>query len=312
MDTDRTGRGWWFGLCVLALSFADTAVSAPIVVTINTEIVSMALTGTGPMPLGTGASLAVNDGYQDVESTVTATESPVHASTGTTRLTVDTMIDPDNLLNTVITVDTDSKFYLFLDLEFTDVDPTHDYAAGLGDSFTLLADASKPLTIMLSDSVSFSLIDIAMNPDDFPANPGIQAISNTVTRDLGVDINNSGAIDFIQYEAGNFDFGDDLAFDDNVLTDTTADSLVADILAGLIGLGGPDFTFNAEIAVQSGSFIFSGMVADALTDPPFALALSAPTSADIPEPGVLLLFLAGLLGLCATRRRVRPIRQSAS
>jgi len=287
----------------LAFCIAPAAVAQPLTVTINTEITSMTLSGTGSMPLGTDpATPPANQGFQFVESTVTATTSanPNAKSTGTASLTIDV-----DILNSTITVDTVSAFNFFLDLTFTDVDPLNNYAAGLGSTFTLLADPAKPLVITLTDSVTFSLAEILANPGVFPDNPGINAVSNTVKHGLGVDINNNSVgPDVLRYAAEDFDFGDDLTFGDDVFTDTTLDEIIDAILAG-----NPVLTFNAQVSISSGSFVFTGSVEDPVTDPPFSIQLVGIAST-VPEPGTLLLLALGLAWLgVAPARRERP-RQS--
>lgn len=300
MNGRRGNRVFWLGVCALAVSLGSMATAEATDVTINTEIVSMTLTGTGPMPFGTGADPSMNDGYQYVETMVTATESPLLPSSGTTEMSVTVGFDLTTFEPLVI-VDSISTFSFFLDLNFVDVDPTFDFATGLAPSFSLAADAGKPLTVVLTDSVSFSLID----PNAPPSSAGTQATSESVSRDLGVDVNASGENDFIQYAADNFDFGDDLSFDDNVLTNIDIDSIIEDILTGTVDPN-VGFVFDAQVDIQSGSFTFSGLVADALTDPPFSIALSSPQSAEVPEPGTLGLLLSGLIGAgAATRRKSR-------
>ena len=297
----RGNRVFWPGACALAMSLGGMATAQAIDVTINTEIVSMTLTGTGPMPFGTGADPSMNDGYQNVETMVTASESPLLESSGTMQMSVTFGLDPVTF-EPLLTVDATGTFDFFLDLSFVDVDPTFDFAAGLAPSFSLPAVAGKPLTVMLTDSLSFSLTD----PNAPPTSAGTQVTSESVTRDLGVDVNASGENDFIQYAAENFDFGEDLSFEDAVLTNIDTDSIIEDILAGTFdpNMG---FVIDAQVGIQTASFTFSGLVADSLTDPEFSIPLSSPPGTGVPEPGTLLLLLTSLIGAgAATRRRSRP------
>jgi hypothetical protein len=304
MDIRRARHRVWVGVFALGVSIANPA--AAIDITINTTITSMTLTGTGLMPFGTGTDPNLNDGYVFVNSMVTATTSSSTASTGSTVLTVN--MDLTNPLKPTLTVDTQSTFNFFLDLKFEDVDPANDYASGLASPFTLLADPAKPLTITLADSVTFSLADIIANPDVFPDDPGIIASSNTVARSLGVNINTaaSTATDFIKYRAEDFQFGDDLTFGDDVISATD----IEDIIDAIV-LGQPvPLTFDAQVAILSGSFMFTGAVADNETDPPFSILLVGPSAPNAaPEPGTLALLglaLAALgFGIRSSRERIR-------
>jgi hypothetical protein len=296
----------------LTLCIATAATAQPVEVTINTEITSMALSGTGAMPLGTDlANPPANEGFQFVQSTVTATTSsnPSAQSAGTTSLTIDLNLDMLNPFNSTISVGTVSTFNFFLDLTFTDVDPVNDYAAGLGSTFTLLADPTKPLAITLTDSVTFTLADIIANPGVFPDNPGINATSTAVKHGLGVDVNNNSiGPDVLRYTAENFDLGDDLTFSDDVFTGTTLD----DILDAIVTGSGVPLTFDAQVSIASGSFVFTGTVADPATDPPFSIQLIGVASA-APEPGTLILLALGLgwLGVVRARSRTRATARSA-
>ena len=275
----------------VALSMATSVVADPLfTVQINTEITAMTLTGTGPVPLGTG----LNQSYQPVQSMLTATATsnpsdPAVKSGGTTTLTI-TSSGSDS-----VTVDTFSTFTFYLELKFEDIDPVNDYAGGLTNPLILPA---KPLVITLTDSLTLSLADILANPNTLPDHPGVNPVSSQVEYDLGVDINSSSENDVVKYTAENFDLGDDLTFSDDVLANVTLDDILDATFSG------NPLVLGTQVSILSGSFLFKGLVADPGADPEFSIQLTG-LSLSAPEPGTLLLLALALIGLGMTWGRVR-------
>ena len=271
-------------LSVLAVSAITCSAAQAIVVTLNVEtgIVSMNLQGTSPLPLGMGSGSPGFD-YRLVDTLVTLTESASLASTGTTSI----VFDLDTLTSTVT-----SNFELFVDLSFADADtdPGDDFAPGLTDPFNILADPNKPLTVMLQSSLLLTdpVVDL-----------GTLALSNTISHSLGVDINGNGPIDGISFSAA------DLSFDINDIDFTTID-----FSGAVIDPVTFDVTLDLQggVGITSSSVIFSGMVADNITDPPFTIELSGDVGSagvQAPAPSTGLLVSLGLLGLLVARRHQR-------
>jgi hypothetical protein len=199
-----------------------------------------------------------------------------------------------------------SKFDFFLDLTFTNIDPVKSYAAGLGSAFTIPADPNQPLTVTLSSSLTFPLTIPPGDPtiiDDPPT-------STSVKLALPADVNDNGLEpDVLKYAAENFELGDDLIFDDNVVSAPTLEEILDAILDPTLPF--PDI-FGAKVGIPSGSLLFTGTVADPGSDPPFSVQLNGPGLQQAPEPGTLALLAIALTALGIARRRARvPLGQKA-
>ena len=131
--------------------------------------------------------------------------------------------------------------------------------------------------------VDFSEFD-PNNPDPFNNIPVTATItSNSIKSALGVDVNNNGELDFIEFSVDDFLLGEDALLLDFVVP--------GDPLSGLI--------------VTAATLTMTGQVADLSTDPPFTIGLSTPIAQQVPEPTTIVLLSLGLLLLGARRRRAQ-------
>ena len=133
-------------------------------IVLETEIVSMSLTGTGSIPLASDPQNSLGDsidGYGFVNSDFIATESTQFTSSATTTWTLNT-----NTFESQVT----TEFSLFLDLQLTDIDnaPGRDYA-GQADGATLFLPAAGAQPGMsYSQTASLDLLSVL---DNLPDNP---------------------------------------------------------------------------------------------------------------------------------------------
>ena len=288
------------GWMTVLFSGSSSAEAAKLTLNVITEIVSMDLTGTSPIPLATDPANVLGDsinGYGFVDTYVTATESTTESSTVSTSIVVDNG-DP---LNQLITID--SSLALFLDLMFEDVDARsgRDFATGLGSPFARAADPLNPIT---ADIHSQILISFPGTLDGLTITDlGTVSTGSTYVVPLGVDVNGNAELDVMKLSAHDFEF----VMDDILFTDIEISE--ADLLSFLLG---NDVTIDLEqsLAITSSSLTFNGQVLDAISDPPFTLGLSGPTGVGapaVPEPSTFALFGIGSIVLAGcVRRRRRP------
>ena len=279
-----------------------------IVVNIETELVSMNLTGSALVPLGSdpGNTLSGSiDGYHPVLSDVTISESPTFNSTGLTTITMNVDIsDPTDIhVNGTL----ESTFDFYLDLQFNDADPTYDYAPALGSSVSLDAPAT-PLSVTLSNTFDFAFLDLLLGDPSF-GDLGTVTSSSTVKYEFLADINDNAENDVMKLTASSLDFGlDELTFGDiDVLID---EDDLNDFLLGTL-TGDLVIDISSTLGITSTSLSFDGLVLDESTDPPFSLSVGGPsstaTAAATPEPSTLLLGMLALASGAALlgRRRSR-------
>lgn len=254
-------------LVVAALSFlAAPQVNAQV----EFEIVQMDLTGGGSLPLAFLPG-SPTDNYGFVDSLVDV--RLVAPST----MTITSEPDFSNLPN--ISVQTTTVLDLFLEFTITDNDPSADFAGTLGPMFTIAP--VEPLSTSIVSIVDFSEFN-PNDPDPFNNIPVTATItSTTIKSDLGVDVNNNGDLDFIEFTIDDFLLGEDALIFESVVP--------GDPLSGLI--------------VTAAMLTMTGQVADISTDPPFTIGLSTPIAQQVPEPTFIGIFSLGLLLLGAWRRR---------
>ncbi len=256
-------------LSLLAAAAANAQILAPIKVEL--DIVQMDLTGGGTLPLAFSDGSATAD-YGFVDSLVDVSL----AAPSTLMLTAD--FDVSNF-PADISVQFTTELILFLEFTITDNDPSADFAGTLGPVFTI---APVPaLSTRIESVVDFG--EFALN-DPFNNIPVTSTVtSNTIKSDLGVDVNDNGKLDFIEFTIDDLLLGED----------------------GLMFEFVDPNNLDSGLIVAAATLAMTGQVADVSTDPPFTIGLSTPITQQVPEPTSIGLFSLGLLLLGAWRRRAR-------
>jgi len=286
-------------VCLTAGRYAE---AGSIIVNVDTELVTMTLTGPADVPLGSDPSKThpdSQDGFLPVRSFVTITESPTLTSAGNTVIVMN--LDTSDMADLRVTGTLDSSFDFFLDLQIDDDDDAFDFGADLGNSVSLPADPAQPLTVTLSSTFDFSLNELLAGSDLSFGDLGVVTSSTTVKYLLGADVNENTYNDVLKLTASGLDFGlDELSFSDTAILIDENDLL--DFFSGNLA-GDLEIGFTGSLGITSTTLAFDGLVLDENTDPPFTMTVSGATS--VPEPSTFVLAALGLLGFLGSGWRRR-------